>query len=839
MHTIESLRGRRSSGARGLLLVAALLASAACGDGGGPTDSGPAPVARVDVTAPAATVPAGDTLALSAVARDAGGAALAGRTIEWSSDNAAVVRVDAAGRASGEAPGTATVTARSEGQSGQVTLTVTGPRVTSLALSRDTATLHSGATLQLQATPRDRSGGALAGRVVAWASGAQGVAQVDATGKVTAVGAGTAVITASSEGATAQATITVLPAPIASLTLSPDTATLVVGGTLPLTVTARDAAGNELGGRQVVLVSSNGAVATLGGTTVHAVGLGTATITATAEGKTATASITVVPVPVASLAFEPDSAAILVGGQVQLRLVARDAAGSELAGRVAVVQNANPAVASLSPSLLATGLAPGTAVLTATVEGKTASAKVVVSPVPVATVQVTPAEGQLQVGATLDLSAAAYDANGNLLTGRPVSWSSGNPAVATVSATGVVTGVSGGPVDVFATVEGRVGTARLTITVPADVTAPSLNGLTITPGAVDVSFGPATVTVRATVADAGTGVQWVGGAFRSPSGAQSTGAESSFMPVSGTRNAGVFEVTFTVPAAAQPGDWGLGLTLRDNAGNVLSLNAEQLQARGLPYRVTVASGTPDATAPALTGLVIEPGSVDVSSSSREVVVRATVSDAGAGVDWVGGAFRSPSGRQNTAANSSLAPATGTRTSGTFEVRYTVPAYAEAGSWGLQLTLRDRAGNTRTFSPEQLQAAGLPSAVQVVSPNADDTPPTISAVTITPTSVNVASGAATVTVRATVADAGVGVAQIDGYFRSPSGAQGTGASSGYTPISGTRANGTFEVSWTIPAGAEPGDWKLQLTVRDQVGNLISLSPEQLAARGFPNKVTVTN
>ena len=834
MHTASS-RHARAWRRRLPLAAALLLASVSCGD----RPTGPAAVERVDVTAPAASVPAGDTLTLSAVARDGDGNALAGRGITWSSDNPAVLKVDGAGRASGESPGTATVTAQSEGKIGTLTITVTGARVTSIVLARDTATLVAGTTLQLNANTRDRFGSTLAGRAVAWASSAQGVAQVDAAGKVTAVGPGTAVITASSEGATAQATVTVLPAPIASLTIAPDTATLVVGATLPLAITARDAAGNVLPGREETLVSSSGAVATLAGSTVHAVAPGTATITATAEGKTATATITVVPVPIATLAFVPDSVGILVGGQAQLRLVARDAAGNELPGRPATVENGNPAVVSLTPELLATGLAPGVAVLTATAEGKTATAKIVVSPVPVATVVVSPDSARLVAGATVDLSAAAYDANGNLLTGRGVSWFSDNPAVASVTATGVVTAVSAGVADVYATVEGKTDAARITVVVPPDTTEPTLNGLTTTPGAVDVSFGPQTVTVRAAVADAGSGVAMVGGSFRSPSGAQGTPALSSSQPVSGTRASGVFEISFPIPAAAEAGDWTLGLVVHDMAGNVLPLTSAELQARGLPYRVAVASGTPDNTAPTLTGLVIEPASVDVSTSSGAFVVRVTATDAGAGLGLVGASFRSPSGTQNTPAHGSSTLVSGTRANGTVEIGFSIPARAEGGNWTLLLTLRDQVGNLRVYQAADLQAGGFPSFVQVVSPIADTSPPSLHGVTITPLAVNVASGPATVTVRADVSDAGVGVGQVDGYFQSPSGAQRTAVMSSFTPVSGTRASGSFEVSWSIPAGAEPGDWKLQLTVRDQVGNMVSLSPAQLEALGFPNKVTVSN
>jgi uncharacterized protein YjdB len=48
----------------------------------------------------------------------------------------------------------------------------------------------------------------------------------------------------------------------------------------------------------------------------------------------------------------------------------------------------------------------------------------------------------IPAGGTQQLTAATYDANGNVLTGRTITWASSNAAVATVPASGLVTGVA-------------------------------------------------------------------------------------------------------------------------------------------------------------------------------------------------------------------------------------------------------------------------------------------------------------------------------------------------------------------------------------------------------------
>ena len=65
----------------------------------------------------------------------------------------------------------------------------------------------------------------------------------------------------------------------------------------------------------------------------------------------------------------------------------------------------------------------------------------------------------------MQLTATPKDADGNPLSGRIVVWTTSNANIATVSATGLVTGISvGGPVTITATSEDKSGTASVTVT---------------------------------------------------------------------------------------------------------------------------------------------------------------------------------------------------------------------------------------------------------------------------------------------------------------------------------------------------------------------------------------
>jgi hypothetical protein len=85
---------------------------------------------------------------------------------------------------------------------------------------------------------------------------------------------------------------------------------------------------------------------------------------------------------------------------------------------------------------------------------------------PVETVTVTPNPASVQVGYTVQLTAALEDADGNTLSGRTVTWTSGATGTATVNGSGVVSGVAAGSATITATSEGKSGSATVTVTEP-------------------------------------------------------------------------------------------------------------------------------------------------------------------------------------------------------------------------------------------------------------------------------------------------------------------------------------------------------------------------------------
>jgi uncharacterized protein YjdB len=381
----------------------------------------PIAIDTIVVTPLTGSVTVGQTLQISASAKDAGGNSLTGRTIAWSSSNASLATVSSSGLVTGVGAGIVGITATSEGKQTTATITVMTPTtapVASVTISPSTAGVIAGQTVQLTATPRDAGGAPLNGRTVTWASANTGIAAVSSTGLVTGIAPGSTVITASSESANGVAAVSVTaagttgnPGQVSNLTVvgvSQSSATLsfteVDGGNgAAANYDVRFALAPLVWGAAASVAEGTCAVP-LPGTTIGA------TRTCTVAGLTA-------------------------GKSYQFQMVG-------FRGTL----NVDAVFGSLSN------------VASGTTSASTAA---------VASVTVSPTSVTLGVGATQQFAATLRDAAGATLTGRTVTWSSSNTAISTVSATGLMTALSIGTATITATSEGKTGTASVTIAVAA------------------------------------------------------------------------------------------------------------------------------------------------------------------------------------------------------------------------------------------------------------------------------------------------------------------------------------------------------------------------------------
>ncbi len=430
------------------------------------------PIDTLSLTPQSSTVAAGQSLQLVARIVDANGALLSGRSLTWNTDQPTIATVNATGLVSALTAGRATISASAEGKTATATVTVSPVPVASVSILPAAATILIGMTQQFAATTRDASNNLLPGRGITWISGAPSVATVTQSGLVTAVGAGSALIFAASEGVSTSVTVTVSTVGVAQVLISPSTATVQQGRTVQLAAQPVDAGGAPITGRSVVWNSSASSVASVSSTgLVTGIAPGTADITATVDGVIGTRSMTVTAIPVASVSIVPANPTLTVGQTVALTALLADANGAPLSpvGRNIGWAVTAPGIATISLTGQVTAVSAGATVVQATVEGVIAQTTVTVTGIPVASVTLVPATTSLNIGGTRTVTATARDAAGNVLTGRPVIWTTSAPAVASVNTTNssgsnTITAVSTGTATITATIGGVQGVSTVTVT---------------------------------------------------------------------------------------------------------------------------------------------------------------------------------------------------------------------------------------------------------------------------------------------------------------------------------------------------------------------------------------
>lgn len=501
-----------------------------------------------------------------------------------------------------------------------------------IALSDTAVTLRVGDDAALAARVLDTGNRDLVGRRIFWSSRDTAIVQVTQAGVLRGVGTGTTQVAANIEGRSAIATVTVIARPIATLQIDPPTAQLIVTTRRRLAVRALNDQGTAVAvpvtwtslNPAVVSVSNDGEVA--------GVSPGVGTVQAVASGQTATAVIVVTTIPVASVRLTPAVDTLAVGGTRQLTATPLDSIGATLTARDVAWTSRDPGVASVSSTGLVTAVAPGTATVVATVEGRAATASVLVRATRVSAVVLTPGSATIGLGGSVRFGATPTDAAGNALTGRVVTFTSAAPAIATVSSDGTVTGVAVGTATIRAESEGVTGTATVQVTTTTTVASVEVTPTTATLTVGGTRAFSATPRTASGAAVTGRTVTWSSGAPTiftvSSSGvvtAVGSGTGQLLAQVDGVTGTATITVQ-RVPVASVA---VTPATSSVSAGSVVQLTATPRDASGnsLNDRAVAWSSSNDNVASvSSTGRVVAtaPGTATIRATSEGVTGTATV-----------------------------------------------------------------------------------------------------------------------------------------------------------------------------------------------------------------------
>jgi len=416
----------------------------------------------------------------------------------WSSEHNNVATVDARGYVTPKSPGVTRISATSP--SGQIlgasTVTVTAATLDFLTIDPANPALAVGTTRQLTVTGLYSDGSRQdVTRSVSWSSSDPTRASAADNGVLTGLAVGTTVLSARLNGVAGSVTVTVTPAFLVGLSITPVNTSVAVGSTQQFVAigTYSDGSTQDLTA-SAQWKSSDARVAALSNATgsvgkASALATGTTVVSATSGEVAGQATLTVTPAYPVSLAITPHNPQIALGTALQLQVIATYSDGSTRdltasvtwttsAANVAAVSNASGSVGKVTAvavgSAALTATLPVTSPTSGTISGATT---LTVTPAYPVSLAITPANPQAALGTALQLRAIGTYSDGSTqdLTAA-VTWSSSDAGVAVVS---------NAPEDIgkVTTVSAGVATARavLPVNLPVPSTISDAVSVTVTP----------------------------------------------------------------------------------------------------------------------------------------------------------------------------------------------------------------------------------------------------------------------------------------------------------------------------------------------------------------------
>jgi hypothetical protein len=470
----------------------------------------PGPIATITVVPTPVTLAVLGTQQFTAVGKDAAGNIVAFEPT-WSvvagGGAIAPTGVFTAGGTSGTF--TNTVQASNNTLKGFATVIVTPGPLATMTITPNPSTLGVGATQQFTVVGKDAGGNVVAFTPI-WSVVAGG-GTINNVGLFTAgntLGAFANTVKATSGTLSATATVNVVAGALATITVTPNPATMVVSTTRQFTAVGYDAGGNivAITPDWDVVTAGNGANITQGGlyTAGTLVGTFPNKVRASSGGISGYATTIETTGVLASITVTPTPVFLQTAGTQQFTAVGRDASNNifPITPTWAVV-NGGGAINS-STGLFTAGLVAGTFNNTVRATSGTISGTATVNvAATLATIVVSPNPRSIVVSGTQQFSAVGYDGSGNIFPISPV-WSVVNGG-GTISAGGLFT--AGLVTGTYAnTVRATSGSFSGTATVTVTATPPSLATITVTPN-------PVTMLVNGTQQFAAIGRDGLGNIF--------------------------------------------------------------------------------------------------------------------------------------------------------------------------------------------------------------------------------------------------------------------------------------------------------------------------------------
>jgi len=554
-------------------------------------------------------------------------------TATWTSSSPVTVNVSTAGLASGTAIGSSNIIATQNGiTSNSFALTVTAATLQAITISSPKTSMAKGTSVQFTATGTFSDGSTQnLTNTATWASSSQTSVNINSTGLATGAAIGLSNITATQNGISSNSiALTVTAATLQSITISAGSSSIAKSTSVQFTATGTfsDGSTQNLTNTATWANSSPSAVNLDATGLATGAAIGSSNITATQNGITSNSfALVVTAATLQSINVSASSSSIAKGTTVQFTATGTFSDGStQDLTKTANWASSSPTTVNIGSTGLATGSSIGSSNITATQSGINSNGFTLTVAAPaLQSINVTAPNTSLGIGLTEQFTATGRFSDGstqNLM--NTVNWASSTPANASISSSGLATGLASGTTNITASQNG-INSNGFALTVTAVISGT----LTIAGAGATVNLnGSASST---TTADA-TGNYSFSGILNGSYTVTPTKSGVTFSPVNQSvtiNGASNTAVNFTATVQT----WTISGTLKpasDTAGATLTLSgapiATTTAAADGTYSFTgIANGTYTVT-PTKTGYTFNPVNqqITVSNASKTGINFATV-----------------------------------------------------------------------------------------------------------------------------------------------------------------------------------------------------------------------
>lgn len=469
----------------------------------------PASITRIDLTPSAPSIAKGTSRAFTAVATFSDKSTQDITTsATWSSSDTSIATISndsgSNGLAQALAVGSTTITASYLSQSGTTTLSVTPATLTGIAVTPTAPTIAKGTSQQFaavasfsDATTQDVTAAAT------WSSSDTGIATISnstgSNGLAQALATGSTTISALYNGQSGSTTLSVTPATVASIGVTPTQPSIAKGTSQQFTAVAvftdNSTQDVTVAATWTTADSSIASISNAAGSNglARALAAGSTAITASYGGQGGSTTLTVTPAAVTALAIAPSDPSTAKGTTQAFTAVATFSDGSTQDVTVASTwSSSDTGIATISNAVGSNGQAQsvntGSTVISADYRGQAATTTLTVTPAVVARIDVTPSFPSIAKDSRLQFAATAVftDSSTQDIT-TAATWTSSDTSIATISnaagSNGRAQTLAAGNTTITAQYAGQSGSTTLTVT---DAT---LVSITVTPDSPSVASG--------------------------------------------------------------------------------------------------------------------------------------------------------------------------------------------------------------------------------------------------------------------------------------------------------------------------------------------------------------